>query len=185
MNDEIKPGYTRISEILSHLKNFSHIDPVVLQNKANIGTEVHKAIEMDFNGEFPYTEGRVMNYYTSFLQWQETFNPTCVKKEERLYCDKLKITGQLDAIVTFPGDHVKFLIDFKTSAQEDPLTWPLQAHFYYYLYTETYGKGIANRFIFLKLDKDGNLPRAYSYFYSENTMNRCFQELRIFRQKSA
>lgn len=185
MDDKILPGYIRVSEILRHLKDFSHIDPEVLQNKCIIGTNVHKAIEDDLSGEFPCIEESPPSYYHSFMHWKNTFNPLCVLKEERLYCHKLKITGQIDAIMKFPGDEARFLIDFKTSANECPLTWPLQAHFYYYLYRANYKEPIANRFIFLKLDKKGGMPRAFNYFYDENTMQRCFKELTIYRANNA
>ena len=58
MTDElIRPGYTRVSRILQQYTNFDHIDPAVLANKAQIGTNVHTGIQAEDEEGFPYTIG--------------------------------------------------------------------------------------------------------------------------------
>ena len=48
----IKEGYTRISEILGFFTSFAGIDPGILQAKAMVGTNVHKAIDCFYNNVF-------------------------------------------------------------------------------------------------------------------------------------
>ena len=44
---DIREGYLRVSQILKPLSNFDGIEKDVLERKADIGTAVHKAIEME------------------------------------------------------------------------------------------------------------------------------------------
>lgn len=50
--------YARVSDILSPLKDFSQIDPDVLDKKIKLGTSVHDAIADDIAGDFPDSDGK-------------------------------------------------------------------------------------------------------------------------------
>jgi hypothetical protein len=176
----IRDGYTRISSILGQWDKFGHIDPAVLAHKAEIGTRVHEAIEAHISGAPDIGDFEGRGYFESYLKWQEKSGVVTVQTEQRLYCDKLKITGAVDALVKFPGGEALTIVDYKTSAQEAPKTWPLQGCFYHYLATVN-DIPTCPRIIFLKLDKKGGEAKAFEYFYSKQLMNTCLSALNCYR----
>jgi hypothetical protein len=185
----IRAGYTRISEILGRLKDRSGINQQVLMDKANIGTEVHHNIHMDylgvpahfgmhsvrrpFDGHLLREECRGEGYYNSYLAWKGDRDIAYKLMEERFYCNDLMITGQIDALlVTDKGLH---LIDFKCSYAPENEIWPMQAHFYYYL-LQVNGIEIEPVFSFMQLKKDGKKPTLYEYALDKNILSRCIEE---------
>lgn len=168
--------YARVTEILSSFVSFSHINLDVLENKCRIGTNVHQAIADDVNESFPCLASDEIGYFESFLKWKEFFNPFFKLIEQRLYCDKKKITGQIDALVCSEGKKTPLLVDFKTSAQESPITWPMQAHLYYHLLKEN-NISTENKFLFIKLDKSGKMPKVFNYSYDPNINAKCMKAI--------
>lgn len=166
--------YVRVSEIASISGQFDGIDKQVVENKAKIGTNVHKFISQEINGEFPIVTGKESGYFQSFKRWEEMVRPKFTASEERYYCDKKRLTGCIDALVEFEGEEETVLVDFKTSAQESPITWPMQAHLYYYLLSKS-GKMISKNFIFLKLNRYGYLPTIFQYKLDNRLLDRCLQ----------
>ncbi len=163
--------YARVSDVLAPLKDFGHINPDVLKNKQEIGTMVHQAISDDVAGDFPILTLSSHGYYRSYLLWKETVNPAFLLSEKRFFHHELRLTGCIDALVRLPHSSLPTLVDFKTSAMEDPQTWPLQAHLYAHLMEMP--QQLASHFLFIKLDKGGKAPKVFSYLYDTNTMNRC------------
>ena len=178
--EDIKPGYTRISSILAQWDKFGHIDKAVLENKAALGTRVHDAIKNVHSGIYTPLDDAANGYFESFLKWQKETKIEIVSSEERFYCDKLMITGQVDALAAIPGEEKFVLIDFKTSAQESPKMWPLQGGFYYYLASLS-GKTLSTRILFVKLDKMGNLPSIYEYEFTKSLWNVCIAAWTCYR----
>lgn len=184
----IKEGYARVTDILSIWttifiedgqvigKAFAgsgfKIDVDVLDNKANIGTNVHTAIEAYLDGFTVPLEERERLYFDSFLKWYESSKCEVVEKEDRYYDDELMITGKIDALVKFPGSDDLILLDFKTSAQESPKIWPLQAAMYYHLLKKN-GKTISDRLLFLKLDRYGKNAKLFEYKFTEDLWKVC------------
>lgn len=187
--DTIKSGYLRISEVLSRLRDRSGINPLVLADKQDIGTEVHHNIHMDSLGipaEFnmfpvrnPMTgyinreEERGEGYFNSYLLWKKENKPRYSIMEQRLYCDDIMITGQIDAIMV--KDTGLCLIDFKCSHTADEEIWEMQGHFYLYL-LKINGIETDVNFSFLKLDKSGKKPIEYNFTYNKNVLSRCIEE---------
>ena len=172
--------YARVTEVLTHLQDFSNICQDVLERKKNIGTSVHKAIKDDIDGEIPFIDEGTASYYKSYCEWKEIMTPKIVQSEERYFCDIKKITGQIDALITFKhGSEVPILIDFKTSAQQNAKIWPLQAHLYRYLLTQN-GIETQDRFLFIKLDKTGKMPTTFEYLFSEKTLSYCLNLIDLF-----
>jgi hypothetical protein len=175
-------SYARVSEILAPFCNFGDIDPEVLAKKAAIGTATHEAIAEVIKGEFPTIQGRPQRYLTSFIRWNNHMKPTYLLNEERFFNDELMLTGAIDALATFPGEELPILLDWKTSASESPVTWPMQAHLYYKLCSLN-GHHIQPRFLFVRLSDKMEMPIVHVYHYQENTMNRCLQAVRDFHEK--
>ncbi len=168
--------YARVSEVLSCFSDFSHIDPEVLQNKANIGTKVHKAIEDDIGDVFPTLDARTIGYFESYKAWKQETSPKFDKSEQRFYCHEKMITGQIDSLVHYGWSfQVPVMVDFKTSVQESKVVWPMQAHLYAYLLAVN-GISVQPRYLFIKLNKFGKLPEVFEYFWDPNIHAKCMDE---------
>ena len=114
--EEIKKGYTRVSEIVSVPGMFDMIPPDVLENKVRIGTNVHEAIHMDFLGFVPDLAEDEKGYYDSYLEWKGMAKVTTAMSEDRFYDDALMITGAIDGLLRFPYEDNLVAVDWKTSA---------------------------------------------------------------------
>ena len=168
----IKPGYTRVSEILSQWDRFSGIDRDVLENKKRIGTNVHEAIDL-YNACLPYSlEEDERGYFESYIEWRKLTQFEILASETRLYDDRLMITGAFDLLVKFPQEEEGSVCDLKCSYSEDPINWPMQGCFYRYLLTVNGGQDISQRVNFIKLDKRGYSPDVYEYDVT-NMMRVC------------
>lgn len=173
-------NYARVSDILSPFNDFSKIDPLVLSNKAKIGTAVHQAIADDIEGEFPALDEETIGYFESYESWRFQINPTFLKSEVRYFDDEQMLTGQIDTLIDIPEKSMlPTLVDFKTSAQESREVWPMQAHLYGYLLSQN-GIMVAPRYLFVKLNKYGDLPDVFEYVYSSNTYAKCMNAVKSF-----
>lgn len=161
--------YVRVSDILQPFTNFGHIDPVVLANKAELGTKVHEIIADDIAGKFSYVEEKCLGYISSFNKWQYTLAIKFLRSEERFFCSDRRITGQIDCVVEMGNK--KMLVDFKTSVSESP-TWIMQAHLYHYL-CKVNGIELDNTMLFVKLDKLGRDPQVFQYKYDKKIEQKC------------
>ena len=175
--------YARVSDIIKPFVNFGRVSEEVLERTAARGSRVHQAIHDEVEGNFPILVGYEKGYLQSFQKWRETLQPEFVESEVRYYCDHKMITGCIDALVKLHGEDKAILVDYKTSAQESPITWPMQAHLYYYLITSS-GKEIAPRFLFLKLDRFAGLPKVFQYDLDKNIMAKCMEAIDAFWNKN-
>lgn len=171
--------YARVSDILKPFVDFGDIDPLVLERKAALGTRVHDLIEDEIKGELPVVGLQEQGYFKSFELWNASLRPTFVMTEQRMYCDQKMITGRIDALVKLEGENEAILIDWKTSVAESPITWPMQAHLYYYL-LEASGYTVGKRFLFVKLDRYGGLPKVFQYKFDSKVLSRCLQAIDQF-----
>lgn len=181
--EEIRPGYTRVSDIIKPWNDFSGIPLEVLERKKNIGTEVHKAIQA-FNECIPVQyEGDGEEYFTSFLKWMRETKVNVKYSELRLYDDTLKITGGIDALVQFPNEGNLVLVDWKTTASYTKKTarmWELQGTFYHYLLTKNGNEDLSDRIVFVQLNPDGKLPKIREFVYSPDTMALCAAAVELY-----
>jgi hypothetical protein len=123
-NEIIKPGYDRVTKILSQWNQFAGIGKEIIENKAAIGSEVHDMIDMHEKGLFSAGGVRAESYFSAYLNWRgnQVGKPTSM--EERLYSDNLMVTGKYDQV----WDGV--IVDFKTSSVASQWLWRLQGNFY-------------------------------------------------------
>ena len=171
--------YARVSQIISPLADFSMINPAVLANKARIGTNVHEAINDYLNESFPSISEDEFQYFKSFQAWHRTLQPIYQIKEARYFCPEKRITGQVDGVAKL-GDQL-ILIDYKTSASESP-SWIYQAHLYDYL-LQVSGIETCGRYLFLKLDRNGKLPKVYEYKHTPRIHSECMDLISDFWNK--
>lgn len=158
----VPDGYQRITEILSVFSDFSQIDPATLANAADRGTRTHKFCELYINNLLlqPIDED-CKPYFESFVKWFDEMVKEVVYCEERLLCDKFKITGQIDLLLTLKGENKPIIVDLKTP-QSESKTWRLQTAAYLYLARQNWDKDI-NRRACLMLDRNGGEPKFKEY----------------------
>lgn len=189
--------HIRISEILSWLFPYKDIDQEVLEAKARIGTNVHKAIVDDCNGDFYVFEtDRAKAYFESYkILYPQTPK---IQQIPRLYCDKLMITGECDGLLD--GFFGQRIIDWKCSASPHKEQWNMQAHFYWYLLKENgykvidymswinlrhhkrikYAKNGQNQLIYDPLE-----PIVCEFKFDQNVLDKCIEAaIRYHEEKS-
>jgi len=185
--------YVRVSEILARLQSYADVDPEVLEAKAKIGTNVHKAIVQDCAGEFVVLESdRAHAYFESYKLWKYNRKNTVIHQIPRLYCDKLMITGECDGILESGFPYFEKLIDWKCSASPNIKIWNMQAHFYWYLLKEN-GYEVSDNMSWVNLrhtkhikkDPKTNLgyvqyhalsPVVHEFTFNEKVLCECIDE---------
>lgn len=178
--EEIKAGYTRVSEVLSMYTNFQSIPPDVLQKKSELGTAVHKVINAYLEDIPTIAPLEAEGYVQSFEKWFNFVRPEVVHTEHRMYCDEYMLTGAFDASFIMPGEELRTIVDWKTTASSHDPIWRMQAGFYHYLATlETHL--YSDRVLFLKLDKNGNNPLVKEFTIDEWMYELCLNSLEIYR----
>lgn len=148
--------YLRVTDIIKRLMPTMPPEvEIMAKAKGEIGTCVHKLIEDHLAGRpvFYSQDSREEAFFQSWLAWYTKDKPEIIMQEQRMYCDDLMITGQIDAVMSFKGMPV--LVDYKTSSAEGKLadgnsSWAMQAHFYYYLLQRN-GVQVSDKMIFLQL----------------------------------
>jgi hypothetical protein len=175
--------YARVSEILQPFTNFGHINPDVLANKARIGTEVHQAIADDINEDLPFLSSDCIGYFQSYEKWINKMKISFLQSEIRYFDDDKMYCGQIDGLIHMPGHMLlPSLVDFKTSVSESKETWPMQAHLYADLLVKNYGP-INSTYLFVKLNKTGQLPEVYQYKFDGNIRAKCMKAIDNFWNK--
>jgi hypothetical protein len=84
----------------------------IIDEALEIGNSTHRWIEMYINR----CRGIINtdnNSVEAFLAWEEEFKPQWIDAERKIYCDKYKYAGTVDAVAKINGRVC--VIDFKTS----------------------------------------------------------------------
>lgn len=180
-------NWVRVSTIVEPYYgfNFSEMSPEMQQlimRKGKIGTAVHSFISLFANGELAVLPQECVGYCQSFEKWYFMLQPDFVEVEQRYFDEEKILTGQMDAIIRFKGTKEDVLIDFKTSSNENKEAWSRQAHLYYHLLKKS-GKTVGKNYIFLKLEKDGSMPKAFIYSYNSKLHEECLKLVDLFWAK--
>lgn len=162
MKEEIKPGYTRVSDVSSAYANHHKIPKNILDYAADRGTQVHAIIDCIMN-DIPVSEemyrfsGKSIKGYVN--SWEKfmsgtTWFDTVLYQEERLYNDELMITGKPDLVGSHPSQG-KLIVDWKCTKAIGK-HWELQAAGYSLLEPVT-------SVVFVRLCQDGGDPEVKQY----------------------
>lgn len=171
--ENIKPGYLRVTEILSPFSGLNNIPQQILETAAERGTKVHKICDALINdigvGE---VDDKLSGYVDSFKQWMPK---EFIANPQRFYCDKYMITGECDGV--YRNGNQLVLVDFKTPAKESR-TWALQGSAYCYLARQA---GYDISWIeFVKLSKNGKAPEVLIYQENFDLFVKCLDVYRHF-----
>jgi hypothetical protein len=163
MTDDIKPGYTRVSEFCSRYEKFGSVSPEYLAYRADVGTQVHKAIRMFLSGMAYELCDEAKPFFESWISWYHLMKePLITHEETRMYCDKWMLTGAIDGILHLQG-MPPMIVDWKTSSSENKIMWPIKGAFYLYLARVNKLLDLADRAYYLKLDKHGGQATVCDY----------------------
>lgn len=180
MNDEeILPGYLRVTEVLSPYSGYGSIDKSILERAQEKGKNIHRYAEGQIKGIGSWdTNEDYRGYYDSFDKWWNPIEMETICTENRFYCDTHKITGQMDLIMKQDGKNI--LIDFKTSCQPNKI-WPLQGSAYGWLARQNDFK--IDQIIFVHLQKNGKEPKLLKYEENFPLFLKCLDLYKIFFNK--
>lgn len=183
MDEEIRPGYARVSEVLRPWYDFDKVPVDILERKMKIGTNVHNAIKMHFlNLPFVLSDEE-RPYFDSYVQWINTFGLKLEICEQRYYDDFLKITGCIDGIMVFPYEDEKVLVDWKTSSTFDSrnsTVWQMQGTMYWHLLNQLDYPLLSDRFLFVQLSSTGGFPKVHEYHYESKIMAKCAAAVELY-----
>lgn len=173
MKEEIKPGYTRVSSVLSPFMRMDKINTEVLANAANRGTRVHLAADAILaDVGYPFEE-QDEGYIESFKLWVP--GKKFLERPQRLYDDEFMITGDLDLL--YDNGNGITLVDLKTSSAVSK-SWMLQGSAYSYM-AKKLGYEIT-KIEFVKLDKSGKYPKIYNYEENFGLFLHCLEVYNYF-----
>lgn len=180
MKEEIRQGYTRVTEPLSRYTSLDVVDPEILRRACERGTAVHDYIESYLKGyAFESPSDLVRPYFDSFKQWYDSAINCVYAIEKRYYCDTLMITGQVDLIAKLKGDSAFTIIDFKTPVSKG-LTWQLQTAAYMQLATKSESIEIKRRGC-LHLSKHGSSAVFHEYSNHKDDLQLYISALNLYR----
>lgn len=170
-DSEIKPGYSRVTQVIGYWNDFSSIPQDVLSKAADRGTRVHKYCEeycrlfQIFGTAFFDKEGVDADckpYVISFINWFDKMVVRVTLQEERLYDDEYMVCGKPDFVGELVGDNgYTSLIEIKTP-QQHKKSWAVQTAGYCRL-LHVNGMQVPRRRLALILDKDGGPARIVEY----------------------
>ena len=182
MEETLREGYERVSDILGQWSLVSSVPPEILTAAAERGTRVHEAIR-DFADGLPVVlpDDEGGQFYRSFLIWFAAEKPVFQFWEKRFYDDELMITGRIDAVMLYKGQIV--LVDWKTQRDPTPIIWNLQANFYMYLLRQAGHEFVTgSKALFVKLNKFGDMPQVYDYTFTERGLSACKACVEAYRE---
>ena len=196
MNDDIPEGYARVSDILAMVPSYfpdgykgtdfkwgypiQDIPTEILNYKKDLGTDVHAAIAADSKGEFYPLDDEAKPYFESYLKWKGAVKPIAKLVERRFNAPSLKLSGQPDMLATIAHSPLPVIIDFKNTANEDPYKWKLQAAFYALL-ADLNGIKCYEIASFVRLDKEGNMPKSISYLLTPDVFTAAMSAYNLFQ----
>jgi hypothetical protein len=105
-----------VTTILKPVYDFANIDPTVLENKAALGTYVHKASELIDEGRLDWSAviEPALPYCRAYEKFMREVDPMYLGAETLVYHTGMRFAGTFDRLALIGG--VLTLIDIKTVA---------------------------------------------------------------------
>lgn len=161
--EEILPGYIRVTDILKPFNNFSFINSDVLNNAADRGTRVHDYCSKYANNIFIFDiDDDCKPYVDSFILWYDENVEELLESERRLYHKKFNFTGKFDLVVKLKNqESAATLLDIKTPLRSSR-AWGLQLSAYSLLIQENLSYKPENRLV-LQVSNKGKKAQTINY----------------------
>ncbi len=161
--EEILPGYARVTDILKPFSNFSFIKPEVLANAADRGTRVHDYCTNYANNIFiTDIDEDCKPYVESFISWYDEHVYKLVESEKRLYHKQHKFTGKFDMIVKMKSSKDAItLLDIKTPLRSSR-AWGIQLAAYSILMENNFSY-IPEQRLVLQVSNQGKMAKTIEY----------------------
>lgn len=127
--DEATHTYTRggkrlgsVTQQMETMHKFAKVDKEILERKQQLGTAVHKAIELNLQDRLNLDtlDPRVQPYLEAFWYFMDLKRPTVILSEQRFSHPTLGYAGTLDLLVEM--DQFEWLIDIKSCVVHYPCT---------------------------------------------------------------
>lgn len=173
--ERLYPGYRHVTDIIDIFQKFTTTKKK-LDEYADRGTQVHNAITAHLTGQFYVTNATTENYFSAYEKFNQENKYEIVEVQKRYFCDKLMITGEIDALFRYEGDRLPTINDFKTSRLENKQMWQLQGAFYRYL-MKVNGIDVENKFRFIQLGGTYGMYFIREYEFTESLMDVCHAAL--------
>lgn len=173
--EHVFPNYRHVTDIIDIFQKFS-IPKKKLEELAERGTKVHKAITAHLNDKFYMVDDETATYFDAYLKFKQENKFSLFGTEKRFFCDKLMITGEVDALMLFEGFERPMIVDFKTSRLENAPIWILQGAFYYYL-LRTNGIEVEKKYRFIQLGGNYGMYFIREYEFNEGLLDVCHAAL--------
>jgi hypothetical protein len=171
MEEQIKNGYWRVSEVISKYAGLDNVPLNVLKKACDRGSLVHQIIDAEIQSlGCPAIPQNLQGYINSFNKWFEQYKNERIEQPARFYSDTLNITGKCDAILYLKDTTI--IVDFKTSSKESP-TWALQGNAYILLAQELNIQ--IDEMQFIHLQKNGEAANSITYPKSPNLFLKVLQ----------
>lgn len=103
-----------VTQVLSILQDFSQIDPGTLEWKANLGTQVHAATELDDSDNLGEYDQQIGGYIEAWRRFKRETGFRPVHIEQKVFHKKHMYAGTLDRIGVMGSKNV--LVDIKTTS---------------------------------------------------------------------
>jgi hypothetical protein len=128
--------YPSVTEILEPWVDFSMVKPEVLRAAQIRGNVVHDVCAgyAKFGFTAKAVPQRYRGYFDSFRRWFDEEVEEVLAAEERIFCDALRVCGQLDLLIRlrhYP-DNLPIIVDIKTPTVSQK-TWEAQVAAYKFL----------------------------------------------------
>ena len=152
---EVIPSVTTIIKAADAGADYSGIPDYILKRAAEIGTDVHKRIELHYlEGSDPVSDDEKANeYLVGFEQFLADDVFECWETERKLACPKYWFSGTVDLVGWVNGELA--VIDVKTTSKLHHETVEYQLSAYQYLAELFYEEPIPKRYA-LHLKKKGS-----------------------------
>jgi hypothetical protein len=143
----VVPGVT---QVLRPLVDFSRIPRDVLAAKADLGTRVHLACELDDDDDLDEAsvQDDVAPYLTAYRRFRAEARPVVLASEQRVFSAAHRYAGTLDRVLHLDGAHI--LVDLKTCITTPSSAGPQTAAYLHALADPTVTRRAA-----LRLRSDG------------------------------
>lgn len=182
VNGTVYPGVTSILSNVGLTPDFSKIYPDVLEYKRILGTEVHKAIELDLQDNLGDYDPVIEPYINAWKRFREDMKIIMIETETPFFSAQYRYCGKLDLLAEFNGNEIG-LFDFKTTSAISMMFVGPQLAAYDAGYREWKGMTKDKPFKrFVVQLKDNGKYKLYQCD-NQNDLNIFFYALQIYRFK--